>query len=269
MTIETINVGTSPNDGTGSSLRSSFIICNNNFSYLSSISGNGSGTITANIIAVSVQAATIGNSGAVLTGTLSTAAQTNITSVGTLSGLTLGGALTGTTINAATVNASTIGNSGAVLTGTLSTAAQTNITSVGALTGLSMATNASISGTGLDMSTLRYLTRNVSNQFGTNHASVSNISMNTTGSVRYAHITSDDVNVNITISFTGTITPGIQRYNAYRNVKASGNVYVTLPNSNNNKGTNLIPILASTTAFFTFTAFDSTSANVAVQIVNT
>lgn len=268
MTIETINVGTSPNDGTGSSLRSSFIICNNNFSYLSSISGNGSGTITANIIATSVQAATIGNSGAVLTGTLSTAAQTNITSVGTLSGLTLGGALTGTTINAATVNASTIGNSGAVLTGTLSTAAQTNITSVGALTGLSMATNASISGTGLDLSTVRFLSRSASNLFGTNHASISNITLSTT-STRYSQITSDDVNVNITISYTGTITAGFQRYNAYRNVKASGNVYVTLPNSNNNKGTNLIPILASTTAFFTFTAFDSTSANVAVQIVNT
>ena len=175
----------------------------------------------------------------------------------------MGGALTGTTINAAT-----IGNSGAVLTGTLSTAAQTNITSVGTLTGLSMATNASISGTGLDLSTVRFLSRSASNLFGTNHASISNITLSTT-STRYSQITSDDVNVNITVSYTGTITAGFQRYAAYRNVKASGNVYVTLPNSNNNKGTNLIPILASTTAFFTFTTFDSTSANVAVQIVNT
>jgi hypothetical protein len=263
MTIETINVGTSPNDGTGSSLRSSFIICNNNFSYLSSISGNGSGTITANIIAVTVQAATIGNSGAILTGTLSTAAQTNITSLGTLTGLTLSGTLTGTTINAAT-----IGNSGAVLTGTLSTAAQTNVTSLGTLSSLSLATNSSISGTGLDLSTVRFLSRSASNLFGTNHASISNITLSTT-STRYSQITSDDVNVNVTVNYTGTITAGFQRYTAYRNVKASGNVYVTLPNSNNNKGTNLIPILASTTAFFTFTAFDSTSANVAVQIVNT
>jgi hypothetical protein len=263
MTIETINVGTSPNDGTGSSLRSSFIICNNNFSYLSSISGNGSGTITANIIAVSVQAATIGNSGAVLTGTLSTAAQTNITSVGTLSGLTLGGALTGTTINAAT-----IGNSGAVLTGTLSTAAQTNVTSLGTLSSLSLATNSSVSASRFDMSTVRFITRSIDNRFGTNNASSANISLSNS-TTRYSQITSDDVNVNITVSYTGTITAGFQRYAAYRNVKASGNVYITLPNSNNNKGTNLIPILAGTTAFFTYTAYDSTSANVAVQIVNT
>ncbi len=263
MTIETINVGASPNDGTGSSLRSSFIICNNNFSYLSSISGNGSGTITANIIAVTVQAATIGNSGAILTGTLSTAAQTNVTSLGTLTGLTLSGTLTGTTINAAT-----IGNSAAVLTGTLSTAAQTNITSVGTLSSLSLATNSSVSATRFDMSTVRFITRSIDNRFSTNQADPANIVLNTT-TTRYSQITANDVNVNVTVNYTSTITAGYQRYSAYRNVNPSGNVYITLPNSNNNKGTNLIPILASTTAFFTFTAFDSSSANVAVQIVNT
>ena len=263
MTIDTINVGASPNDGTGSSLRSSFIICNNNFSYLSSISGNGSGNITANIIAVTVQAATIGNSGAVLTGTLSNVAQASITSVGTLTGLTLSGTLTGTSINAAI-----IGNSGAVLTGTLSTAAQTNITSVGTLSNLSLATNSSVSATRFDMSTVRFITRTVSNEFGSNLASTSNVVLNTT-TLRYAQLTGNDVNVNVTISYSDTITAGYQRHAAYKNVRPSGNVYITLPNSNNNKGTNLIPILASTTAFFTYTAIDSTSANVVVQIVNT
>ena len=70
--------------------------------------------------------------GLTLTGTTFSvnAAQTQITSVGTLTGLTLSSTLTGTTINAAA-----IGNSGATLTGTLQTAAQTNITSVGTITG--------------------------------------------------------------------------------------------------------------------------------------
>jgi hypothetical protein len=92
------------------------------------------------LVATSVSAGTIGNSGATLTGTLSTAAQTNITSVGTLTSLVVGasGLRVNGTITAATVNASTIGNSGATLTGTLSTAAQTNITSVGTLTGLTV-----------------------------------------------------------------------------------------------------------------------------------
>ena len=68
-----------------------------------------------------------------ITGVLQTAAQPNITSVGTLTGLTLSGTLNGTTVQAAT-----IGNSGATLTGTLNTAAQTGITSVGTLTGLTL-----------------------------------------------------------------------------------------------------------------------------------
>jgi hypothetical protein len=100
-------------------------------------SGNISGVST--LIATTVNAATIGNSGATLTGTLSTAAQTNITSVGTLTSLAVGAVTSSGTIIASTVQAVTIGNSGATLTGTLSTAAQTNITSVGNLTTLSTA----------------------------------------------------------------------------------------------------------------------------------
>lgn len=129
--------------------------------------GTGSGTLnTGTLVAGTVNAGTIGNAGATLTGTLSTAAQTNITSVGTLTSLAVGAVtssgtiiastlqagtignagashigasatLTGTVI-ASTVNAGTIGNSGATLTGTLSTAAQTNITSVGTLTSLAV-----------------------------------------------------------------------------------------------------------------------------------
>jgi len=52
MGIQAINVGTNPNDGTGDSLRTSFNICNNNFSYLNSvISGNGA--VEANSLTIS------------------------------------------------------------------------------------------------------------------------------------------------------------------------------------------------------------------------
>jgi len=50
-------------------------------------------TLSGTLIAATVNAATIGNSGATLTGTLSTASQTNITAVGTLSGLTVSAAI--------------------------------------------------------------------------------------------------------------------------------------------------------------------------------
>ena len=74
-------------------------------------------TTSGTVIAATVNAATIGNAGATVTGSSFTASGTVI---------------------AATVNAATIGNSGATLTGNISTAAQTNITSVGTLTGLTV-----------------------------------------------------------------------------------------------------------------------------------
>ena len=110
--------------------------------YGSVYGGSVYANIYGNVVATTVSAATIGNTGTTLTGTLSTAAQTNITSVGTLTALTVSGATqtaaitSSGTVIAAVINASTIGNSGATLTGTLSTAAQTNITSVGTLTNL-------------------------------------------------------------------------------------------------------------------------------------
>ena len=62
------------------------------------------GGITSNgtVQAATVNAITIGNTGATLTGTLSTAAQTNITSVGTLTGLTSSGAVSITNSTAST-----------------------------------------------------------------------------------------------------------------------------------------------------------------------
>jgi hypothetical protein len=68
-------------------------------------------------------------SGSVITGTLSTAAQPNITSVGTLSALSVTGNISGGNL------------SGTLITGTLSTAAQPNITSVGTLTSLTVTGN--------------------------------------------------------------------------------------------------------------------------------
>ena len=127
--------------------------------------------VTGTATAATINAGTIGNSGATLTGTLSTASQPNVT---TLAGLTsfgtsgvtttaagnftITGCLTvnGTTntinntvietteyvstVDATTLRAVTIGNSGAVLYGTLnsSSASQTNITAVGTLTGLTV-----------------------------------------------------------------------------------------------------------------------------------
>ena len=89
------------------------------------------GTLTSLVVVGNVTASNV-------SGTLSTSSQPNITSVGTLTGLHVNssGIQSDGTVITGTVNAATIGNTGAVLTGTLSTASQPNITAVGTLTGL-------------------------------------------------------------------------------------------------------------------------------------
>ena len=106
-------------------------------------------------------------SGTSIVGTLTTAAQNNITSVGTLSSLSVTGNITGGNIlGGANVNATThtgttvsvTGNitggnlSGTSIVGTLTTAAQNNITSVGTLTSLAVTgnvTSGNLSGTSI------------------------------------------------------------------------------------------------------------------------
>jgi len=78
MTIANINIGTSPNDGTGDTLRHGFQIVNNNFSYVSSIlTGNITTTnFTAN---GNITAANFIGNGAGLTGLSATLPGSNIT----------------------------------------------------------------------------------------------------------------------------------------------------------------------------------------------
>lgn len=92
---------------------------------LSSLTVNGSVSLS------SLSAGTIGNSGALLTGTLTTNAQPSITSVGNLSSLIVGG----------TITAPTIGNIGANHIGIINTNAQPYITNVGTLTSLIVSGN--------------------------------------------------------------------------------------------------------------------------------
>ena len=125
--LPNINIGSSPNDGTGSSLRDAFTIVNENFQLIEAFFPNSdvadltanitsTGTSTFNIlngatignagaaiVAGTVSAATIGNSGASLVGTVSTTAQPSITSLGTLSALAVTGTLTHTGKNVTSI----------------------------------------------------------------------------------------------------------------------------------------------------------------------
>ena len=74
-----------------------------------------------------------------ITGTLTTNAQPNVTSVGTLTSLNVTGNITGGNVYA---NSGTVGAS--LLTGTLTTSAQPNITTTGTLTSVSVSGNANV-----------------------------------------------------------------------------------------------------------------------------
>jgi hypothetical protein len=108
----------------------------NGSSNVNGANGSFSGSVSAGSVSTSgnVTAAGISASGTVtassLTGTITTASQTNITSVGTLTALSVSGNATAGNISATNI------------TGTLATASQPNITSVGTLTSLAVTGNA-------------------------------------------------------------------------------------------------------------------------------
>jgi hypothetical protein len=166
----------------------------------------------------------------------------------------------------------TAGNlSGTDVTGTLITAAQPNITSIGNLTAnLSMSSGfwiqSNTPGTGnINIRDAYKIIRSVANSFNSNITATDTVVMDIGNA--YPQLTAIGVNVNVTWSYSSTITPGYIRYLALQNISGATR-QVVLPNSNNNKGANTVIIANGITASFTFTAFDSTSANVVVFIAN-
>ena len=153
------------------------------------INGNGSGLSSITGGNVTGQ---VGN--ALVAGTVYTAAQPNITSVGTLSSLSVTG-----NVNAGNVNA-TLG-AFTTVAGTLSTAAQPNITSVGTLTSVSVTGNVdagSVNGNGSGLSAITG--SNVTGQVG--NALVAG----TVYTAAQPNITS--VGTLSSLSVTGTVTSG-------------------------------------------------------------
>lgn len=316
--LANINVGSAPNDGTGANLRSAFTTVNENFQFVEAFFPNTSnialtanidstGTSTFNNVTVSNLTvtnsivATIANAG--LASFVTGNAQANITSVGTLTGLTLSGGLVGTTISAAT-----IGNSGASLVGTIGTASQTNITSLGTLTGLTL--SGTLTGTSVEAATIgntgASLTGTILTSFQPNITTVgslSNLTMNANSFIAAANITitrvssllravnrnltsnstsfslpfdtntaiqfhTFSINTNCTVSYTGTIYSGIQHFVTVKNQSAS-TANIILPNANNNKASTVVPIATNAVATIILTSFDTTSGNVVGTITNT
>ena len=386
MAIQTINVGSAPNDGTGDSLRTAFVTINNNFSYLGNVNsnlsanslyvagditaignlyvgpganvltvvnpifvgtdsgsgyvqtvikntqGNGSADITAfsNIgsdtggwVSTGITGNTFNDTAYTITGNVdgylfhqgysgyggnlvlatggqgttndlviavggftsnkevmrfSNSAQALQVKTTTISTSTTTGALvvSGGVGVAGNINAGNItaGNVTATnLVGTLATAAQTNITSVGTLaanltltSGLWLQSDSPGGlGSNININDANKIIRSVGSYFRTNISVTETIVLDSGNTA--LQTTGVGVNANVTLSYSSTITPGYIRYSAIQNLSGATR-QIVLPNSNNNKGTNTIIIANGITASFTYTAFDTTAANVVVFIAN-
>ena len=290
--LANINVGSSPNDGTGDSIRDSFIIVNENFQFVESFFPNTSViSLTANITSTgnsafnnltitgtttsagNISAAYLFGNGSQLTSVVAVTSgtatfvtdnvQANITSVGTLTSLDLIGNLTGSN-----VSAGIIGNTGSSLVGTLATPAQTNITSVGSLSSLTVSGEGvfgNLTGSSLNsfvISNVFVIVQAVNNRFTTN-VTVSNVRFAT----NVPQFNAFNVNANVTFLYPAPITSGISKTVHVKNISGATR-YMILPNSNNNKGANTIPVSNGTVATFTFVPYDTTEANVAATIIN-
>jgi hypothetical protein len=290
--LANINVGTSPNDGTGDSIRESFIIVNENFQFIeqffpntstanlnANITSNGTsffntvniGGVLTSTSNISASGYFIGN-GSQLTGvSASTAqyvtanAQANITSVGTLSSLTVTG------------NVTASGYSGTIIT-----PAQPNITSVGTLSTLSVAGNTTVSGN-IVTSDLVFIGNVGRPKISANAAIIDKVglivyetSILTAANIAFANINFANTfaltygyrvaNANVTFNY-GNITTGSNFTLHLKNTNGA-TIYALLPNNTNNKGSNTVPVTANTVATFTFMCYDTTAANVVATIIN-
>jgi len=297
--LANINVGASPNDGTGDSIRDSFIIVNENFQYIeqffpntlaanlnANITSNGTSFFnTVNVSGVTTSTGNISTSafflgdGSQLTGVTAASTgtaqyvtantQANITGVGTLTSLSVSGNATIGNINTTSI------------TGTLDTASQTNITSVGTLTSLSVSGSSTITGN----LTLGNIT--LTGSLGRSRISGNAIFIDKVGVVLHeatlltANITSANIdfsnnfigtyalrqaNANVTVNYSNVTTGRLFTLHL-KNVNGS-TIYAVMPNSINNKATNLIPITTNTVASINFVCYDTTSANVVATIIN-
>lgn len=181
----------------------------------------------------------------------------------------IGGNLTSGNLSTTAISATSISTT--TLSGTLTTGAQPNITSLGTISSnLSIISNAFIQSDtpGINSFSIRDLfktTRTVYNSSNANVGATDSLSFdigNTNAQFGFRGI-----NVNVTWSYSSTINPGYVTYLALQNLSGATR-QIVLPNSNNNKGSNTIIIANGITASFTFTAFDTTAANVVVFIAN-
>lgn len=280
-TFSNVNVGASPNDGTGDSLRQSFITINNNFSYINRViwPDISQGQLTANVIssyisrfnllqAATVQGALFGNTGSVFTGNVYNASNSFQGQLGKYGGnaaivSTLSATGTATVANLTVNGTATIGtlNASSISFTSLNDTPVGNATpSTGAFTTLSSSGNTSVNG---NLTVSNYAIIAVTNNLAVNAAAATTINLSPVTTKQRVAVSA---NANITYTY-GDIVAGCDRVVVVKN--PTGSPYtLTFPTSFNNKGSTTVTLAAGYSAMLHFIPFDTTSANVFVNIVN-
>lgn len=268
-----VNVGSAPNDGTGDPLRTSFQKINDNFAYFTDpVNGIWPNiqikTLTSqiyNIVGIStfnriqadwLESSTYGNNtseysgnvyygnsfiggaflGAIGQGGANVAYFTSldVNATATVGSLTSNGSISANTYN------------GKIGTITPNTADFTNVTASGSIT----------VGT--------YVVKSIEGSFANTGAALTvNLSATVPGTQMAAYTLSQ----NATISYGG-ITPGTDKFVVFRNFQDNTIRSITLPTNFNNKGSTSFNVGANANVMCHFFAFDSTQANVYVNITN-
>ena len=163
----------------------------------------------------------VANLNAATAGTVRTAAQPNITSVGTLTSLVVTGNITSGNVYA---NSGTIGAS--QLAGSLTTASQPNVTSVGTLTGLTIAANGDItmSGAGSQITGVALVSSTLFAGSGANLTNLngSNITTGTIAAARVATLNQNTTGYAATVS--SAAQPNITSVGTLTGLNVNGNI---------------------------------------------
>lgn len=268
-----VNVGTAPNDGTGDSLRTSFIKVNENFQDILSIWPNVSeNELFANITSTYVstfnliEAETV--SANILTSDFGnieiTTSNVNISN-GDLD-------ITGTITTSGSITTPTLNGNIDGTTGSFSGNVSLN-TLFGNIDGTTGTFSGNISGTSSNLLSINHVIKSpTGSELGTSINGVSDayeFILNPTDNVGSTVAFTIDENTTVTGSLNATITPGIERtYIVFNPGPGLSNLVLPFYSNRTNVNTSTIEISGNSTAFVIVRAVNSDIGNVFVQIAN-
>jgi hypothetical protein len=268
-----VNVGTAPNDGTGDSLRTSFIKVNGNFQDILSIWPN----VSENEIFANITSTYVSTFNLVEAETLSTNVLSSdfgnieiISSNVSISGVNV--SVTGTLTTTANINAPTLNGNIFATTGTFTGDISVNTVN-GNINGTNGTFSGNITGTSSNLISINHVVRSPSGNNldtpinGTGDAY--EFILNTTDSVGSTVAFTINAGTTVTATVNATIAAGLERtYMIFNPGPSLSNLVLPFLPNRSNINTDTIEISGNTTAFVIVRTVNTDIGNVFVQVAN-